>query len=934
MLEKISKYRIYIVVALFLVLTVATALVGRNRTTVKLPSLEKQKSPYITESAPFAGTFVANYENLYSISVEPNEEYETFGRIEVSLLDENGNVLGVDTKDCQKIDFGYMTEFNIKAKLNVGSNYLVLVKTYDCGEDGVSVSVINGTALLTELTYKAPITAKGMLPYVLIYAILALLIIAAVEDRKSYSQTAKLVSWGFFIIAGASIILMNDEATRPLSYMGTELNHDMGFEDYRGFLTASAESGDTGGILCSTNEYMLNKGEYTVGLSYLSSSDANTVAVMDDGVLLYEFNVNNFATYDEYTFSVDKDTQNTVIAVKFSGDGVFKVNQLNFQRAGGKAFYSDNYFFLVLFIVLNLTGFVLYQCRERIDKKTLMTVIMLVGISLLGLFPYLNSKLWPADDLAYHLYRIEGIKDAIIDGQFPAVIYPNALSGNGYLNSMYPYLFLYIPAILRIFRVSLVLSYKVLVFLANLATASLTYVAIKSMLDEKVPHPGSYAILGSLLYIMLPYRFNNIYARGAVGEILAMTFLPFLFASIYHLLLGNRDKWYWIIIALSGLLQSHIISFVLGCVITAICCAVFVRELFKESRWLKLIEAAGISVLVNLWFLVPFVSFYMGQDIRTEALDWHSFSEYVCDPGLMLNMIGAQDYRYLSLGIPVAFLAFFGIIHVVYEDKSGNGAKENYLRLLFSIGGALTLLITTYGASFNLKSVYVADKLLSTMQFAWRLFAQSTALFIFVGVIWLSESQILEKYNLKRVLVVMLATVSLFVGMRGLDSFEAYSNRDYTDTYSEGHEIKVGGVVIKEGIVSYPYEYRVNGVDETVIFNSYYLNDYEGTEVLSYNKKGTSVDITYTANSSGAAIVLPIMFYDGYEAFDESGNKLNLAMVHKYAIEAPMVGDGILHELHIQYNVPIIFKVATMISILSLVGIGVYCCILKRMPQK
>ena len=128
-----------------------------------------------------------------------------------------------------------------------------------------------------------------------------------------------------------------------------------------------------------------------------------------------------------------------------------------------------------------------------------------------------------ADDVCYHLLRIEGLKDGMLDGQFPVVIFPEALAGNGYLNSMYPYLFLYIPAFLRLLGVSLALSYKTLIFLANIATVAVIYKVLKSMT------PSRYAcILGTALYILLPYRFTNIYARGALGETLALTFLPLI----------------------------------------------------------------------------------------------------------------------------------------------------------------------------------------------------------------------------------------------------------------------------------------------------------------------------------------------------------------------------------------------------------------------
>ena len=45
--------------------------------------------------------------------------------------------------------------------------------------------------------------------------------------------------------------------------------------------------------------------------------------------------------------------------------------------------------------------------------------------------------LYNGDDLCFHLARLEGLKDGILDGQIPVNIQPEGLGGNGYLNAMY-----------------------------------------------------------------------------------------------------------------------------------------------------------------------------------------------------------------------------------------------------------------------------------------------------------------------------------------------------------------------------------------------------------------------------------------------------------------------------------------------------------------
>ena len=288
----------------------------------------------------------------------------------------------------------------------------------------------------------------------------------------------------------------------------------------------------------------------------------------------------------------------------------------------------------MLAVLLAVTAMLLdgYWKKHPVSRERKLTFLILAGLCLYASAPLFIQSFKQADDLCYHLLRIEGIKDGMRDGQFPVVIYPEALSGNGYLNSMYPYLFLYIPAFLRLFGVSLAMSYKFLILLANIATVALTWKSFRMMKASRYA-----CLLGTALYILLPYRFTNIYARGALGETLAMTFLPVVIAGFYQVLVGDQKKWIWLVLGFTGLVESHVLSTAYMAVIFAACCLVFVRELFREKRWLSLLKAAGLTVLLNLWFLVPFLYFYLKENLYTESLDWSGYSEYSINAAFLLD---------------------------------------------------------------------------------------------------------------------------------------------------------------------------------------------------------------------------------------------------------------------------------------------------------
>lgn len=183
---------------------------------------------------------------------------------------------------------------------------------------------------------------------------------------------------------------------------------------------------------------------------------------------------------------------------------------------------------------------------------------------------------------------------------------PVQASGYGYASSiMYPQLFLYPPTSLRLCGLSLMNCYKVLVFIINLLTAICAYIGFKGVWKDR--YIGA---AGCVLYMMGLYRMDNIYIRASLGEALAMAFLPLFFWGMYELLFGDNKKWLIAAIGFSLVLQSHILSVGISCLITL---AVFVVSLFfideKIRRIIATGIAAGVILLCNLWFIVPFLQY-------------------------------------------------------------------------------------------------------------------------------------------------------------------------------------------------------------------------------------------------------------------------------------------------------------------------------------
>ena len=748
-----------------------------------------------------------------------------------------------------------------------------------------------------------------------------LVVRAAAEWGRSRYMKRKIL---YLVILAAVLICiwLADEGSEPLVLKGTDLEQQEGVSDYTGLIGID-DTSQYYGLFARTDDYVLHRGSYTIRLDYSATDTKNILEVWDNGTKIAQWNLESTDGAEltkDYPFTLEKDSQQLHIRIYFSGTGSITLRTLSLVPEG--TFYRDAQFLAVLAVLLAVTAMLLdgYWKKHPVSRERKLTFLILAGLCLYASAPLFIQSFKQADDLCYHLLRIEGIKDGIRDGQFPVVIYPEALSGNGYLNSMYPYLFLYIPAFLRLFGVSLAMSYKFLILLANIATVALTWKSFRMMKASRYA-----CLLGTALYILLPYRFTNIYARGALGETLAMTFLPVVIAGFYQVLVGDQKKWIWLVLGFTGLVESHVLSTAYMAVIFAACCLVFVRELFREKRWLSLLKAAGLTVLLNLWFLVPFLYFYLKENLYTESLDWSGYSEYSINAAFLLDTFHTNGYRFLSLGLPVLGLAAVCVLWIFVEKKEEAVGKsmawnrENrFLTFLFWMACVLSFLVTGYFGSRKLMELLpVLAPAFRTIQFPWRLLAPAGVLFIFAGAVWLSRSRVLYPY--RKLIFAFLVGVNLLTCLNQPSNENNFSYLEYDDTTTVGHQDKIIGIPKSDATIVYPYEWRIDALADDKLTADLQLSDAEKVTVVEYEKDGTKATLTYQTEEEGQYVDFPLQNYLGYRAEDENGKELDVSYGNNYRVRVSLTAGG-EHTIHVYYSQPVIFRISQALSLLGLLG--------------
>lgn len=142
-------------------------------------------------------------------------------------------------------------------------------------------------------------------------------------------------------------------------------------------------------------------------------------------------------------------------------------------------------------------GGVLYNKKQIKNKWNI--AIFLILIALFVSYPLYHDYLVYSHDINFNLVRIEGLKEALGSGQVPARIHPIENNGYGYATSLlYPELFLYIPAILRLLNTSMVFSFKLFLIFINLVSVISMYIAVKKISKSSTSrHIRSHSICSS-----------------------------------------------------------------------------------------------------------------------------------------------------------------------------------------------------------------------------------------------------------------------------------------------------------------------------------------------------------------------------------------------------------------------------------------------------
>lgn len=575
--------------------------------------------------------------------------------------------------------------------------------------------------------------------------------------------------------------------------------------------------------------------------------------------------------------------------------------------------YSD---FLLVFLCAAAGIFFLYFVSERKNGKYL---IAAVTAAVLSTLPFLNGSLQIGDDLEFHMTRIRGLAGALQSGQFPVRLSTAFASGYGMsVDMMYPELFLYIPAVLYLAGVSLVTSYKFLILCVNIASACIGLYSFKRLLGSE-----RYGLAVTLLWLLNPYRLVNIFFRAAVGEMLALVFLPLLLYGVYELVFGNARKWYVSAIAATGIIQSHILSVEMSVIFVAAVMVLGLGSILKngwKERFKGMAKAALTVIGVNLWFLVPFLTHFgdgnriqeQATSLQDSAVDLYDIFHFAVKYVGPYENGGVRRQEFVSIG-PVVLLGSIIFLYYAFIKKSLEKRIRKIGLICLGAGACSCYLATRlFPWRYIQNEMEWLYNVLGIIQFPWR-FLGYAALFLSVAAGIAVVELLREKKDAAAAVLGGLAVVM------AVSCMDQYTTRDVY--ISDRSEIKAYGWTT--------FDYYAEDTDGAAIQDQgdRVLSDGE-IEVMDYTRNGVDLSFDFSGEE-GSKLRLPIYDYGMHEIY-LNGEKIQQAVSENHQITVELPEGTTEGHIEAKYAEPLVYSISSMISLVSIAGLTVTGILKKR----
>ncbi len=317
-----------------------------------------------------------------------------------------------------------------------------------------------------------------------------------------------------------------------------------------------------------------------------------------------------------------------------------------------------------------------------------------------------------------HVARIANFYQSLSEGILIPRWAGNLNWGYGHPVMMFLYpLPSYLASLFHFLGLSLVDSVKMVFGLGFILSGIGMYLWVNRLL-------GVYAgIFASILYMFAPYRFVNLYVRGAIGEHSAFIFIPFVLLFITRIFLDKQTKNTLVInsVALALSTGALILSHNALSMLFLFFAAFYALALFFNNKEIKKLTSVFLSVMygfiISAFFWVPayIEGKYTLRDIVTGGSEYASrFAENPINfvtPSWSYGITGQLSVQIGIVHIALILLA----IYIVFKFTKKRSLEKEIFFITF-VFFLLSLFMMLKESNFIWSSISILQK----FQFPWR----------------------------------------------------------------------------------------------------------------------------------------------------------------------------------------------------------------------
>ena len=473
----------------------------------------------------------------------------------------------------------------------------------------------------------------------------------------------------------------------------------------------------------------------------------------------------------------------------------------------------------------------------------------------------------------------------------------------------------YIPCIIALFTETFINSIKIFFCLNIFLAAEFMY-----MFTKNITKKNSIGIMTAVIYILNPYYLGNIFIRGAIGEIAALTFLPLLFLGLYDLIERQGKKHYFIIIGAVGIALSHNITLVYSAIFSIIYFLINIRKIIKKPK--EIIKYCIIDIIfittLTAFYTIPLMMNKTNADyaIFDHELMWTN-NKFASDNTIKIEDLfdnNKDNVVIYKIGLPI----IIGItLLLLFQVK----IKENDRKIL------TTFLILGIGAIFIATKYFPWDKVpefFCVLQFPWRMLGFANFFLSFCagyGIINFLELKFKDKDDILIGFVVIISFLSMLYVYKysGLEIQDKEDDHLYEEYYGSVEKLNID-LLNKEYLPVKAYEKSNDYLKER---DKDKVSVIKGrAEIKEYNKTNNKIEIKIRNTYAGTILEFPYLYYLGYkaEAITDTGEQIEIETFESkngfVAIEVP---DKDTNIIIVEYKIPKGYKIAYFISAISFI---------------